>query len=142
MSDAVDAENVIVFDGECVLCCGFFRFVLNRDRTQCFAFATAQSPVGQQMYQDLGLSTTDFETNLVRLDGEIYQRLDAVLMVLTRFGGVWPWFRALRGLPRVVKDPLYFIIARNRYRLFGRRAQCMIPAPDLRARFVPGGFTI
>ena len=130
--------DLIVFDGECVLCSGFFRFMTERDKGQ-FRFATAQSPVGQSLYDALGLPLDDFETNLVIVDATIYQRLDAFCMAMKTLG--WPW-RALgiaRFLPRVLKDPIYHLIARNRYRIFGRYDTCMIPTPDVRARFVDGG---
>ena len=71
------SRDVIVFDGECVLCSGFFQFMLKHDTAQRFSFATAQSQLGQQLYRALGLPTDDFETNLVIVDGLIYQRLDA-----------------------------------------------------------------
>jgi predicted DCC family thiol-disulfide oxidoreductase YuxK len=135
---ALVQTDLIVFDGECVLCSGFFRFMTARDKGQ-FRFATAQSPVGQTLYGALDLSLTDFETNLVIVDGTVYQRLDAFCMAMKSLG--WPW-RALsvaRVLPRFLKDPMYHLIARNRYRIFGRYDTCMIPTPDVRARFVDGG---
>lgn len=132
----IAAHDVIVFDGECVLCSGFFRFVLRFDSARRFRFATAQSAIGQQIFRDLGLPTDDFETNIVILDGRIYERLDAFAAVMDAIG--WPW-RALsltKHLPEPLKSWSYHRIARNRYRLFGRRDQCMIPAPDVSARFL------
>lgn len=140
-SDAALLEqDLIVFDGSCVLCSGFFRFMLRHDRAGRFAFATAQSPLGQQLYRDLGLPTDDFETNLVIVDGQTYQRLDAFAAAMAALP--WPW-RALtvcRHLPQAVKDALYHPIARNRYRLFGRQDSCVLPSADIRARFAEGGF--
>lgn len=133
------SEDLIVFDGECVLCCGFFRFMLEHDHQERFVFATAQSPLGQVLYRDLGLPTDDFETNLVRVEGVTYQRLDAFAAAMGTLG--WPWraLTALRHLPAALKDPAYHLIARNRYSLFGRHQSCMIPTPELRRRFADGG---
>lgn len=133
-------QNVIVFDGECVLCSGFFRFMLTRDRRATFRFAMAQSPLGAQLYQALGLPADDFETNLVIVDGRIYGRLDAFAMAMKAIG--WPWraLSVLRFFPRILKDPFYNTIARNRYRLFGRYDTCMIPSEELRDRFLPRGW--
>lgn len=135
----IGRRDVIVFDGVCVLCSGFFRFVTRFDRAERFHFATAQSPLGQAMYRDLGLPTDDFDTNLVLVDGHLHQRLDAFAAAMGALG--WPWraLLALRLLPRPIKDPLYYAIARNRYRLFGRTETCMMPTPGLRARFLNGG---
>lgn len=137
----LSAQDLIVFDGTCVLCSGFFRFMLRHDRAARFAFATAQSPLGQQLYRDLGLPTDDFETNLVIVDGQPHQRLDAFAAAMAALP--WPW-RALsvcRLLPQALKDALYRPIARNRYRMFGRQDRCMIPNAEIRARFAEGGFT-
>lgn len=130
------AGDLIVFDGECVLCSHFFRFMLRHDIEQRFSFATAQSELGQRLYRDLGLSTDDYETKLVIVDGHIYQRLDGFAAAMRALPGLW-WILGLcRFLPGFVKDPLYFAIARNRYSLFGRSESCMVPGPEVRARFL------
>lgn len=133
-------KDLIVFDGECVLCTGFFQFMLKHDHAERFAFATAQSPVGQQLYQALGLPLKDFETNLVITDGRIYLKLDAAAAAMRALGSIWRILALVRFLPRRLKDFVYHRIARNRYRIFGRTKTCMIPTPPLRARFVEGGF--
>ena len=136
----LSGRNLIVFDGVCVLCSGFFRFMLRRDRQGHFSFATAQSPLGQALYAALNLPLTGFETNLVVVDGQIHQRLDAFSAAMQRLGGIWAPLGLLRFLPGVIKDPAYRLIARNRYRLFGRSGTCLMPGPEVRGRFLPGGF--
>lgn len=132
-------QDLIVFDGSCVLCSGFFRFMLRHDRAGRFSFATAQSPLGQQLYRDLGLPADDFETNLVIVDGQPHQRLDAFAAAMRALPRPWPVLSLCRFLPRRLKDALYFTIARNRYRLFGRQDSCPLPSPQIRARFAAGG---
>lgn len=132
--------DLIVFDGECVLCSGFFRFMLRHDRAQRFQFATAQSPLGQRLYRHLDLPTTDFETNLVIIDGCVYQRLNAFAAAMRALPGIWRGLAICRYLPRFVKDPLYHAIARNRYALFGRRGTCLVPDRSVTARFAIDGF--
>jgi predicted DCC family thiol-disulfide oxidoreductase YuxK len=132
----LDGRDLIVFDGECVLCSGFFRFITRVDRTQRFHFAHAQSPFGQALYTALGLPNDDFETNLIIVDGVIHTHLDSFAAAMRAIG--WPW-RALgviRLLPRPLKTFLYARIARNRYALFGRYDTCMMPDPSLSARFI------
>lgn len=132
-------EDLVVFDGECVLCSGFFQFLLRNDRKKRFAFATAQSPLGQKMYRDLGLPTDEFETNLVVVDGVTHQRLDAFAAAMSALG--WPWrgLSVCHFLPVLIKDPLYHLVARNRYRLFGRYNSCIVPDQKVRDRFAEGG---
>jgi predicted DCC family thiol-disulfide oxidoreductase YuxK len=135
-------RDLIVFDGVCVLCSGFFRFVLRLDRDRRFAFATAQSPLGQDLYRALGLPLDDFETNLVISGGQVHQRLDAFAAAMRRLPGGWPVFGLCRFLHGPLKDFLYHRIARNRYRLFGRMDQCLIPDEALRSRFLPDGYIL
>lgn len=132
--------NLIVFDGECVLCSGFFRFMLERDRSRIFQFATAQSPLGQNLYRDLDLPTCDFQTNLVIVNGAAYQNLDAFAAAMRQLPGLWPLLSVCRFLPGLVKDPIYRLIARNRYTVFGKTKTCLVPEPDVKARFASGGF--
>ncbi len=132
--------DLIVFDGECVLCSGFFRFMLHHDKEHRFRFATAQSRLGQRLYAQLGLPVTDFETNLVIINGRVHQRLDAFAAAMRALPGLWRVLALCRYLPRIVKDPLYHAIARNRYALFGRRQTCLIPDPSLTERFAIDGF--
>lgn len=131
---------MIVFDGECVLCSGFFRVIVKRDKGAKFSFATAQSSIGQELYETMGLPTDDFETNLVIMDGKIHQRLDAACAAVRNFGLIWRLLSLTRFLPPAIKDRLYFLIARNRYRLFGRYETCMVPTEDVKLRFLDGGF--
>ncbi|MGR3620997.1 thiol-disulfide oxidoreductase DCC family protein [Pseudophaeobacter sp.] len=128
--------DLIVFDGECVLCSRFFQFMLRHDREQRFSFATAQSVLGQRLYRERGLPTDDFETNLVFVEGRCFQRLDAFAAAMRALPGAWPLLGLCRFLPGFVKDPLYHAVARNRYRIFGRTETCMVPSPELRARFL------
>ena len=129
-------RKVIVFDGHCVLCSNFFHFVLRRDRDQLFHFLTAQSPLGEALYAHYGLKRGDYDTNLVILNGVLYEKLDALAAVLRVLGGVWRVFAAIRFLPPGLKSWLYNRIARNRYAIFGRRAECFLPSPELKARFL------
>lgn len=120
---------LIVFDGECVLCSGSARFVLRRDRARRFLLTTAQDGAGQALYGALGLPRREFESMLVVEDGVVLSDSDAVLAVAAGLG--WPW--RLAGLARLVPAPLrdaaYRLVARNRYRWFGRRESCWRPDP-------------
>ncbi len=131
-----DDKAVLVFDGVCVLCSGFARFILERDRDFAFRFTTAQSPLGQALFRHYGLATDDFETNLVLADGRAYAKLDSVAIAGVRLGGLWRLLSVLRLVPRPIADWTYDRVARNRYRLFGRSEACMMPPPEWRERFI------
>ena len=132
----IGSGDVIVFDGECVLCSAFFRFVVRHDRQRRFRFLIAQTDKGEALYQRLGLKSADYETNLVFTNGRLHRELRAFAAVMDRLG--WPW-RAL-SVTRFVPEPLagwlYRAIATNRYRIFGRYDACMVPDQAVRDRFI------
>ncbi|MGE3700443.1 MAG: thiol-disulfide oxidoreductase DCC family protein [Hyphomicrobiaceae bacterium] len=131
-----DDKALVVFDGVCVLCTGFARFILKRDARFAFRLTTAQSALGQALYRHYGLDPDTFESNLVLADGRAYAKLDTVAAVGTRLGGPWRALALARLVPRALGDRLYDLVARNRYRLFGRTESCMLPPPQWRDRFI------
>ena len=129
-----DDRPIIVFDGVCVLCSGFVRFVVARDGREQFRFVAAQSALGQALFRHYGLDPLEFETNLLIADGRAYGKLDAFTGVMRRIGGLWHVVRAVAIFPRPLRDWLYDRIALNRYRLFGRTEACMTPDAAWRNR--------
>lgn len=128
-------DGLVVFDGVCVLCSGWVRFVIERDPAVRFRFAPVQSAYGSALAARLGISVEDPETNAVVFAGRAYFKSDAAIAVLSRLPH-WRWVRALSAVPKPLRDWAYDCIARRRYRLFGRTASCMIPTPELARRFV------
>jgi predicted DCC family thiol-disulfide oxidoreductase YuxK len=127
---------IVVFDGQCLFCNAWVRFLLRHDRRGVFCFAAIQGRTGQALLQQAGLQLEGLET-LLLVDGrEHWQNTDAVLRILRLLG--WPWRVAglARWVPAALRDALYRWLARNRYRLFGRAEHCMVPPPELRARFL------
>jgi len=128
--------HLIVFDGACVLCNGFARFVARYDRLGVFYFTTAQGPLGQALYAALGLPANDFTTNLVIVDGKPHCKMASFSAAMRALG--WPWrvLAMVDWLPHRVADWFYDRIAGNRYTLFGRRAQCALPCAGLKDRLL------
>ena len=131
-----DDKPLVVFDGDCVLCSRFATFILERDPDAMFRMTTAQSPLGQALFQHYGLDRRDFETNLVLDGGRPYVKLDSVVIVGRRLAGPWRAAAMLRLLPRALSDWIYDRIARNRYALFGRHDRCMMPPAQWQDRFL------
>ena len=129
-------RNLIVFDGDCVLCSRFFKFILRFDQNNSFHFATAHSEFGGTLYKELDLPPNEFETNIIIVDGLIYQKLDAFCAAMTEIGGGWRILAIAKFLPSRVKDFLYNSIARNRYKTFGRYDNCIIPEEAVKNRFI------
>jgi predicted DCC family thiol-disulfide oxidoreductase YuxK len=125
-----DGHPLIVFDGLCVLCSANARFVLRHDRKRRFRLTTAQGPIGSALYRRFGLATDDYETMIVIDEqGRLLTDSDGAIAIFSRLG--WPWRAAAvaRIVPKRLRDTLYRLVARNRYRLFGRREACWLPLP-------------
>lgn len=127
---------LIVFDGVCVLCEGFVRWVMARDSQATFRFTSAQGPLGQALYRDLGLDTERFETSLLVADGVAYGRFRGMIEIVRRLGGVWRAAVILRVVPPPLGDWLYDQVAARRYRWFGRREACWLPSPEQQDRVI------
>lgn len=131
MIDA-DARNgsIVVFDAECVLCSGNARFILRHDRHGYFRLASMQGEVGKSLYRKFGIDPANPETLIVVTGESAIRDSDAVLAIWATLG--WPWkaLCAFSLIPRALRDPVYRWVARNRYRLFGRRATCWVPSPE------------
>lgn len=127
---------LILFDGVCVMCSRFVGFVIRRDPDARFRFVAAQTPLGQSILSRLGLSTTDFESNVLIEDGRAWFKSGAFFAIVRHLPWPWSWLSVLRVLPLALTDLIYNAIADNRYRLFGKRDSCLVPTADIRRRFV------
>lgn len=133
---AGDTGVVVLFDGVCNLCTGSVRFLLRRDRRRRLRFAALQSPAGQALLRQHGLPGDLLETIVVLERGKARVRSDAALLLARRLPWPWPLCAAFTLLPRPLRDALYGIVARHRYRWFGRRESCMLPSADTADRFL------
>jgi predicted DCC family thiol-disulfide oxidoreductase YuxK len=131
------ADSVIVFDGVCVLCSRWVGFVLRRDRSGRFKFAAMQTATGRVLLTKHGIDADDPLSFLLLEDGRGYTDTDAIVRILRAFGPGWRFVALLLSIvPRFIRDPLYRWIARHRYRLFGQRPACLVPAADVADRFL------
>ena len=128
-------DDVILYDGVCVFCSRWVRFVATRDLNRRFRFTAIQSDYGTRLAQAFGIAPEDPDTNAVIHGGVVYFKSDAVLTVLSLLSG-WGWARALRAIPKPFRDAVYNLVARNRYRIFGKYEECFIPDASLRARVI------
>jgi predicted DCC family thiol-disulfide oxidoreductase YuxK len=129
-------KGLIVFDHECIFCSSFIRFVFARDPAGLFLFTAAQSPLGQALYSHYSLDKTDFSTNLVIVDGILHTKMDAFATVMRSLGLPWSLLAGVNALPGQLANGAYDLIAKNRYRIFGRYETCLVPSRELRARVV------
>lgn len=127
---------VIMFDGVCNLCSGWVAFAIARDPAARLRFAAVQSPVGQDFLCRRGLPIDRFESFYLIERGQVYEKSEAFFRMVTHLRWPWPLLCAGRLLPRFMRDWAYDRIAGNRYRLFGRRSECLVPDPSIAERFI------
>ncbi|HEX8362499.1 MAG TPA: thiol-disulfide oxidoreductase DCC family protein [Longimicrobium sp.] len=128
---------VVLYDGVCGMCNGLVKFVARRDRRGRFRFAALQGETGQALLREHGLPADDFDTAVLVEDGRAFVRSRAILRIVNGLGGAWRAAGVFAIVPAPVLDFLYDQVARSRYRIFGRSDACMLPPPELRARFLP-----
>ncbi len=133
-------KPIIVFDGMCVLCTANAQFVLKHDQTAKFRLAAMQGEVGAELMRQAGLDPLDPQS-FILLDaaadgGQVWMSSDAVLHMWAELG--WPWRAGVifKLVPRLIRDPIYRLIARNRYKWFGKRDSCWVPSPEQKRRIL------
>ncbi len=131
-------DGLILFDGVCILCSGWVRFLLGHDRAEHFRFTPVQSLYGRRLASMLGIDPDRQKTNVLIEGGRAYFKFDTLIQAATHVPR-WRWMRAAAILPRALRNWIYDRVARNRYRLFGKTEHCMVPTPDVSCRFVMEG---
>ena len=134
--DFDDGHPIVVFDGMCVMCSRYMRFLMRHDDAHHFRFLPAQSTLGEALFAHYGLQDGDYDSVLLIAEGKLRVKWDASIAFLEGLG--WPWRIACFGriLPKFLSDPLYNFIAKNRIRWFGRRDVCMLPSVEDQSRFL------
>ena len=131
-----DDRPIIMFDGHCVLCSRWARFVLRHDRRGIYRLLPAQSPLGHALYVHYGLDPKNYETNVLIENGVAWFKSEGSIRMAELLGFPWSLARVLRIVPLRLRDAAYNLIARNRFRLFGRRDTCYLLEPGHEDRFL------
>jgi predicted DCC family thiol-disulfide oxidoreductase YuxK len=131
-----DDKAIIIFDGKCVLCSRWARFVLRHDHRRRFRLLAAQTSLGVALYEHYGLDPVSFETNILLEDGRAWLKSEGTIRMFERLGLPWSLMTVARVVPRALRDRLYNVVARNRLRWFGSREVCFLPDPADADRFV------
>lgn len=127
--------DIIFFDGVCNFCNASVNFIIDHDSTRRYRFASLQSELGQKTLQENGYSIIELNTILLLRSGKLYQKSTAALEIARYLKG-WSWLYGFILLPRFIRDAVYGLVARNRYRIFGKSESCRIPTPEERSLFI------
>ena len=127
---------IVLFDDDCNLCSSSIQFIINRDNSDIFRFASIQSEVGARL---LNMYHVDIQINdsiILITNKNVKYRSSAVLHILFYLKTIWKIFLLFYIIPRPIRDVVYNIIAKNRYSLFGKKRKCMLPNPSLSSKFL------
>ena len=127
---------VALFDGVCNLCNRSVQFIIKHDQEKQFRFASLQGKAGQELLRKSGLPLNELNSFVLLEDDKFYTRSTAALRMLKRLGGRWKLFYVFIIIPPFIRNAIYDWVARNRYKWYGKREECMVPSPDLKERFL------
>jgi predicted DCC family thiol-disulfide oxidoreductase YuxK len=137
--------GIVLFDGVCNFCNATINFIIEHDPDGYFKFAPLQSEAGRALAEQYGVAPAGLrgsddpnavDSVILIEGGKAYTHSAAALRIAGGLTGGWSWLSVLRVVPRPIRDAAYRSFARKRYRLFGKKEACMIPTPEVRARFL------
>lgn len=130
-------KNLVLFDGVCNLCNSSVQLIIKRDKKDIFRFASLQSDLGKSLTNNTEPQTESSLKSIVLIesDGRRYTKSTAALRIARHLSG-YSWLSVFLILPKFIRDFFYDVIARNRYRWFGKKDECMIPTPELQSKFL------
>lgn len=132
-----DTKKIVLFDGVCNLCNRSIQFIIRHDKKDEFRFATLQGDLGKQLVKERHIDTDTVDSIILIEPGvAYYTKSTAALKIGTSFGGAWKLLTILELIPSSLSDIVYDFVARNRYQWYGKREACMIPTPELKAKFL------
>lgn len=128
-------SKIVLFDGECNFCDHSVQFIIKRDPNAHYKFASLQSDIGQRLVESYQVPSN--MDSLLLIDGDhCYHQSTAALHICKHLSGGWKFFYYLLIIPRPIRDKVYQWVAKNRYKWFGKKDQCMLPSPEIRKRFL------
>lgn len=129
-------QSIILFDGICNLCNTAVQFVIRRDNSNHFLFASSQSEEGKKILTENNLPANEMNSFILVENGKAYDQSVAALKVVRKLKGLWRFLFGFIIVPKFIRDGIYQVISKSRYQWFGRKNECMIPTPGLKAGFL------
>ncbi len=137
MNDIPENKKIVLFDGVCNLCNEAVQRIIKHDKKDVFRFASLQSELGKKLVEERGLDPEEIDSIILIEPGVAYYRKSTAALEISRdLSGGYSLLKNFLFIPEVFRDGIYDLIASNRYKWFGRKDQCMIPTPELKAKFL------
>jgi len=129
-------KKIIVFDGVCILCNSFVQFILKKDKRKQFYFTTAQSDFVKEQLKTNPMKANAMDSVLYVKNGKVFTESTAALNIFSDLGGMWKLLSIFKLIPPFFRNAVYRLIAKRRYRVFGKLDTCMMPPSEWKSRFL------
>jgi len=130
-------KKIILFDGVCNLCNSTVQFLIKHDKKDVFRFVALQSDLGQKITAYIGIDTSKVDSIIVYEPGKAYfYKAEAALEIASAIGGIYSLLEVFKAVPKSISNAVYDYIARNRYKWYGKKEACMLPTPEIKAKFL------
>ncbi len=137
MENLPNDKKIILFDGVCNLCDNTVQFIIKHDKKDTFRFLALQSELGQQIVKHIGVDTSETDSIILYEPGvAYYYKAEAALKIASELGGIYSLLGLFSILPKSLSNSIYDYVARNRYKWYGKKDECMIPTPEMKAKFL------
>lgn len=137
MQNLPQHKKIILFDGLCNLCNASVQFIIKSDTKDVFRFVSLQSNLGQELLQQLPISTQKIDSIILyESDKVFYYKSKAIFEIVNNIGGIFYCLLIFKWLPIAITNTIYDYIAKNRYRWFGKKEQCLVPTKELQSKFL------
>ncbi|MCY1485989.1 hypothetical protein D3C87_205190 [compost metagenome] len=137
MTNLPQDKKIILFDGVCNLCDSSIQFIIKHDKKDLFRFVALQSEIGMEIIKHIGVDTSKIDSILLYEPGKAYYyKAEAALKIAKELGGIYTVISWFGILPKFLTNSVYDYIAKNRYKWYGKKDACMIPTPELKAKFL------
>jgi len=130
-------KKLILFDGVCNLCDTTVQFIIKHDKQDVFRFVALQSELGQEIVKYIGVDTSKTDSIILYEPGRAYYyKAEAAIRIAKELGGIYSLVGVFSVLPNWFSNKIYDYVARNRYKWYGKKEECMIPTPEMKAKFL------
>ncbi len=136
MSVQPNDTAILLFDGVCNLCNSSVNFIIKHDKKNYFQFASIQSETGQELLKKHNINASTTDSVVLIENNKYYIKSTATLRIAKHLDGLYPLLYAFIIIPSFIRNVVYDLIARNRYKWFGKRETCMIPTDEIRSKFI------
>ncbi|NDI98766.1 thiol-disulfide oxidoreductase DCC family protein [Flavobacterium sp. LaA7.5] len=130
-------KKIILFDGVCNLCDSTVQYLIKRDNKDVFRFVALQSEIGKQIIEHIGIDTTETDSIILyEPEKAYYYKAEAAIKIASALGGIYKLMNIFNILPKGLNNKVYDYVAKNRYKWYGKKEECMIPTPEMKAKFL------